>query len=251
VNLSLALDRVGTAVIARRPLSRFIQIDRLVTVLTGLGSATSPPLYLPHGRYTLFMAYDPPAAVRSLSLIDRSGRGFPDWTSIPVSAGDVIAPLVQHAVPAGNYRMAIEASSDCAWQAQVVLNSMLSWEAPPAAFHRRLARPAPILLGNDKNPDFRTEQTGTYAMELTLGDFAPHVAQQPVPEALCPFELGLRAVNGHHLHLARATESNASWPPSFVFLGARDWRVEMKTECTWGLVIKPMVGSSGGGAYWF
>jgi len=71
-----------------------------------------------------------------MSLVDSSGRGFPDWTSIPVAAGEVTAPLVQAVIPAGNYRMAIEASPDCAWQAQVVLNSMLSWEAPPGAFRR-------------------------------------------------------------------------------------------------------------------
>ena len=107
------------------------------------------------------------------------------------------------------------------------------------------------MLGSGKNPDFRIEQTRTYAMELRLGEFVPQIAPQRVPKALCPFKLGLRAVDGHHLDLGRGTEHEASWPPSLVFLGARGWRVQMETECEWELVIRPMVGPSGGGTYWF
>src|SRR5438270_3985511 len=148
VNLTTAVDRVGKDVIARRPLSRFIQIDRLVTVLVGMGSVTSSPLYLPRARYTIFMAYDPPAAVQSVSLVDSLGRGLPDWASVPVPAGDVIALLVQHELGEGNYRMAIEASADCAWEAQVVLNSTLSWETPSRAFQRTSPVPDEIRLGS-------------------------------------------------------------------------------------------------------
>ncbi len=249
MNLSPALDRVGKEMIARRPLSRFIQIDRRVSLLTGMGSGSSS-VYLPHARYTLFMHYDPPSAVQSVNLIDRSGRGFPDWTSIPATAGEVIAPVVQEELTAGTYQLQIEATATCCWQAQLVLNSMLSWEAPPSAFRRTPSLRKPIMLGSGKSPDFRTEETGTYAMLLRLGDFAPHIAAQRMPEAMCPFRLGLRAGDNHRLDLARGAEHEANWP-SFVFLGARDWRVQMETDCEWELTVTPMVGPSGGGAYWF
>jgi hypothetical protein len=250
MSLNAALDRAGKALIIRRPLSRFIQIDRLVTLLTGTGPGSSAPFYLPHARYTMFMSYDPPAAVQSVSLIDHSGRGSPDWNSIGASAGEVVAPLVQEELTAGTYYLRIEATPTCCWMAQLVLNSMLSWEAPPRAFRRASSLPEPIMLGTGKNPDFRIEETGTYAMDLRVGDFAPDIAPRHTPQALCPFSLSLRAADYRHHHLARGTEHDASWP-SWVFLGAGDWTVLMETSCQWELVIRPMVGPSGGGAYWF
>jgi len=69
----LISDRVETLsqrIISHRPLSRFIQIDRLVNVLSGTGSQMSSWFYLPHARYTIFIAADPPGAARSFEIVD-------------------------------------------------------------------------------------------------------------------------------------------------------------------------------------
>jgi hypothetical protein len=248
VNISPALDRVGKEMIARRPLSRFIQIDRLVSLVTAIGSRTISPIDLPHGRYTLFMAYNPPAAAQSVSFIDRAGHGFPDWTSVPVTAGEVIAPLVQEELKAGTYQLQVEATATCCWKAELVLNSMQSWAAPPPAWRRLLPPPQPILLGSSKSLDFRIEQIGTYATDFmidgfTIGQHVPHVM-------LCPFSLALRAADGHLVKLGAGTKHKASWP-SGAFLGAGNWQVEIETKCEWELTLRPMLGPSGGGAHWF
>lgn len=251
MNLTPALERVGKELIARRPLSRFIQIDRLVRVVTGAGTQTAPGLYLPHGRYTVFVDAEPARAARSFALLNDAGEGVrDDWTRIPDDVANVPVPLVQHQLPAANYRMTIEASPSCSWRAQVVLNSMRSWAAPPPAWRPSLPPPAPIMLGSGKSPEFRIEQIGTYALDFSLGNFAPHLAPQRRWEALCPFRLGLRAADGHLFQLGRGTEHEASWPTS-VFLGADNWKVDIDTEGEWDLTIRPMLGPSGGGTNWF
>jgi hypothetical protein len=136
------LETLGQRIISRRPLSRFIQIDRLVTVLTGAGTQTPAGFYLPHARYTVFVEAEPARAARSFAILNRAGEGVrDDWSRIPDDVINVPVPLVQHTLPAGNYRMTIEASPSCSWQARVVLNSMRSWAAPPPAWQPSQAPP--------------------------------------------------------------------------------------------------------------
>lgn len=249
MNLTPTVDRLGKELIARRPLSRFIQIDRLVTVLTGAGTKTTPGFYLPHARYTVFVEAEPVRAARSFSLLNDAGEGVTgDWSRIPDYVANVPVPLVQHELPAGNYRMAIEATPACAWMAQVVLNSIQSWAAPPPAWRRSSPPPQPIMLGSGKSPDFRVEQIGTYATDFMIDGFT---IDQRVPRVkLCPFGLALRAADGHLIKLGAGTEREASWP-SGAFLGAGNWQVDIDTKCEWELTIRPMLGPSSGGAHWF
>jgi hypothetical protein len=44
------LENLGQRIISRRPLSRFIQIDRLIGVFTGAGTETTPVFNLPRAR---------------------------------------------------------------------------------------------------------------------------------------------------------------------------------------------------------
>ena len=183
---------LGQRIISRRPLSRFIQIDRLVNVITATGTHTTPPFYLPHARY-------------------------------------------------------IEASPTCAWRVQVVLNSMTSWEAPPRAWQPPGPPPDRITLRSGASPVFQIAETGDYAMDLVVEGFNGH---HPLPDRICPFRLDLRAADGHPVHLAGGKSDRAEWP-SWKFLGAGQWTVDMDTPCDWQLVVRPMIGPSGGGARWF
>jgi hypothetical protein len=250
VNLSPALDCVGKELIVRRPLSRFIQIDRLVRVVTGAGTQTVPEFYLAHACYTVFVDAEPAWAARSFALLNTAGGGVTDdWTGIPDDVRGLSVPLVQHELPAGNYRMTIDASPTCSWRAQVILNSMRSWSAPPPAWRPSLPPPKPIVLGRGQSPDFRTESTGTYLTEFTVDGFRPGL-RAPRVRPMCPFQLALRAADGHAIPLGAGTGQEASWPSS-VFLGAGEWHVEMETPCEWELTIRPKLGPSGGGANWF
>ncbi|MBJ7610178.1 MAG: hypothetical protein JF887_12215 [Candidatus Dormibacteraeota bacterium] len=84
--------RASSLLLGSRPLSRFVQINRLVMLTTGAGSESSPPFWLPRARYTAFVDYDPEGAVRSFRILDARNRGFPDWSSIPAEVGQVSAP---------------------------------------------------------------------------------------------------------------------------------------------------------------
>jgi hypothetical protein len=237
-------------VIARRPLSRFIQIDRLVTVLTGAGSQTTPAFYVPHARYTVFVDAEPARAARSFAFLNKAGDGVrDDWSRIPDDVINVPVPLVQHELPAGNYEMTIQASPACSWQAQVVLNSMLSWAAPPPAWRPSRLPPDPLTLGSGGSPDFRIEQTGSYQTDFTINGFTPRIAWR-VEKSICPFQLSLRPSGGHLVYLGGGKEKYAHWPGG-AFLGAGNWNVEIETDCPWELTIRPMVGPGGGGARWF
>jgi hypothetical protein len=241
-------ESLGQRLISRRPLSRFIQIDRLVKVLTGTGTRTTPAFYLPHARYTVFPDADPERSARSFALLDEVGRGvFDDWSQFPPDVAGLTVPLVQHELKAGKYRLTIEASPTCAWRVQVVLNSMMSWEAPPRAWLPPGPPPIPITLGNGASPVFQIAETGNYAMDLVIGGFT---RGPPHPKRLCPFRLDLRAADGHSVHLATGESDRAEWP-SWQFLGAGQWTVDMDTQCDWHLVVRPMIGPSGGGARWF
>ena len=235
------LQDVGQAIIGRRPLSRFVQIDRLVTVETGAGTTETPPFRLRHGRYTVFAWYDPPVAVRSLTVVDERGHGLPDCGAIPVAPGEVVAPLVQHVLPTGMYHVEVETWTPiCAWMVRVVLNSMLSWEAPPPAWRPSLPPPQTTGLQSGREPRFRLAQTGLYDIELTIREWrsgAPWFGG-----SVNPYSLDLRASDGHVLHLGQSTP---------LFLGAGEWTVEMKTSDAWHLGIVPVIGPTGGGARGF
>jgi len=84
-------------------------------------------------------------------------------------------------------------------------------------------------------------------MDLVVEGFNGHY---PLPDRICPFRLDLRAADGHPVHLASGKSDRAEWP-SWKFLGAGQWAVDMDTGCDWQLVVRPMVGPSGGGARWF
>ena len=244
------MESLGQRIISRRPLSRFVQIDRLVTVLTGAGTQTTPAFYLPHARYTVFPVADPERSARSFALVDQNGQGVhDDWTRFPPDVHGLSVPLIQHELKAGNYRLTMEtAGSECAWQVQVVLNSMLSWQAPPKAWRPLQPPPEPITVRSGEPREFRIARTGHYEFGFSIDGFdgTPGTFQK----RLCVFNLGLRATDGHRLHLADGVENSAHWP-SGAFLGAGQWAVEMETACEWELTIKPRIGPSGGGTRWF
>jgi hypothetical protein len=115
-----ALKGIGDNIIGRRPLSRFVQIDRLAVVKTGAGPTTTAPFRLPYARYSVFVNYDPPTAVNSFALVDDQGQRLPDWSTIPVDVGEVSAPLVQYELRTGDYRLVIgtttrPAPGACRW----------------------------------------------------------------------------------------------------------------------------------------
>jgi hypothetical protein len=237
---------LGQAIIVRRPLSRFVQIDRLVTVETGAGTTETAPFRLRHGRYTVFAWYDPPAAVRSLTVVDERGHGLPDWGAIPVAPGEVVAPLVQHVLPTGMYHVEVETwTPTCSWMVQVVLNSMLSWEAPPRAWHPLLPPPKTIEVHGGQDQRVRVAQTGLYDIQLTIGEW--RLGAPWFGGSLSPFSLDLRATDGHAIHIVRATESERGSSSPF-FLGAGEWAVDMKGSSEWHLVIAPVIGPRGGGS---
>ncbi|HLB78230.1 MAG TPA: hypothetical protein VJO72_14465 [Candidatus Dormibacteraeota bacterium] len=240
------LQDVGQAIIGRRPLSRFVQVDRLVTAHTGAGTTKTPPCRLPHGRYTVFAAYDPPVAVRSLAVVDERGHALPDWGAIGAAPGEVVAPLVQHVLPTGSYHLEVDTwTPTCAWMVQVVLNSMLSWEAPPRAWRPSLPPPTSAEVHRGQEPRFRLAQTGLYNIDLTVGDWGVGTAW--FGASLNPYSLDLRATDGHVIHIGHATESVGS-SSNPLFLGAGEWTVEIKTGSEWRLVIAPVIGPHGGGS---
>lgn len=89
------MQALGQAIIGRRPLSRFVQIDRLATVETGAGTTATRPIRLRHGRYAVLCGTTLPSrSDRSRSSMN--AHGLPDWGGIPVAPGEVVVPLVQH-----------------------------------------------------------------------------------------------------------------------------------------------------------
>jgi hypothetical protein len=238
-------------ILGHRPFTRLHQIDRLVEVIRATGTYPSPAFHLPHGRYSVFVDADPPRAAQAFDMVNRAGfHVHEDWRWIPENIANVPAPLVQYELLSGDYRITIEMSSSLnAWQAQVVLNSMLSWELAPKPWSPRVSPPRPIPLSAKSSPSFVIEHTGHYATDLTLAGFRADATI--FPEKFCPFRLALRSADGHRVLLGEGETHHASWPSSFHFLGAGRWTVEMETACDWQLVIKPMVGSAGAGTRWF
>jgi hypothetical protein len=238
------MQGLGQAIICRRPLSRFVQIDRLVTVQTGAGTTKTSTFRLRHGRYTVFADYDPPVAVRSLAVVDERGQALPEWGSLAAAPGEVVAPLVQQVLPKGAYHLEVETRTPtCSWMVQIVLNSMLSWEAPPRAWRSSLAPPDRIDMRRGQRPSFRLVQTGLYDIDLKLGDWT---VGGPRFRQIVPYSLDLRAGDGHSIHFGHATTFRGE-SSSPIFLGAGDWTVEMNTTSDWQLGILPVIGPRGGG----
>jgi hypothetical protein len=218
------------------------QIDRLVARQTGSGSTTTASFSLPRALYTVFVAYDPPESVKSFAVVRQQDGPVPNSNAVGVRrAGDVIAPLVQHELPAGSYHVEIGTlSRTCSWDVQVVLNKMLSWRRPPRAWKPSAAPPHVIRMRSDDDPTFLLTQTGRYEPSWTVGP-------DPRQHASHPYSVDLRAADGHTVHLGVATATGGR-SVGFLFLGAGQWTVEMKTDFEWEFALTPVVGPTGGGA---
>lgn len=232
--------------LGHRPLSALFPIDRLVTVESGMGSQVIDARRLPHGRYTIFINFDPADGGETFEVSRDPGNATEHdlrrW-------GSPAVPLVQTELPKGTYRFAVRVrSAGVCWQMQLVLNAMMSWATPPKPWRPRLAPPSLINLTNATEQRFQISQTGHYKMLLRVDGF--QADQKTFPTEFCPFNLGLRAADGHRVHLADGGGNTARWP-DMAFLGAGDWTIEMMTKCEWQLVIRPMLGWAGGGARWF
>jgi len=153
---------LGQRIISRRPLSRFIQIDRLVNVITATGTHTTPPFYLPHARYTVFPNAEPERSARSFALLDEAGGGVhDDWSQFPPDVAGLTVPLVQHELKAGKYRMTIEVSPTCAWRVQVVLNSRRRGKRRPEPGSRQDRHPIRSRCEAVRVPSFRSLKPAT------------------------------------------------------------------------------------------
>ena len=234
------------------PLTRFRpkgrQLDRLVARFTGQGSGTSPPCRLPRARYTVFVTYDPREAVRAFVFADAKGRRWPDWRGLP-AAGEVTAPLVQGLLPAGTYRAEVEtATPTCGYDIQVVLNSMQSWRAVPAACRPRSSPPNAATVRGDGSQTLLVEQTGRYRGDWWVGEPAVH------RRVIHPYTLRLRAADGHDLELGTGGDVGGRRVDrriNPVFLSAGVWTVEMEANVPWELTVSPIVEPTGGGSRGF
>jgi hypothetical protein len=221
------------------------QIDRLVRRETGNGSATTEPFRLPRGRYTVFVNYDPPEAVRSFGLVHLANGAIPNLNATGADrVGDTSAPIVQQELLAGRYRIDVGTDSpSCSWDVQVVLNSMLTWGRAPQAWRPSVAPPKPITVRSGENPVFLLARTGRYNADWTVGPGrSQHVTH--------PHSLVLRAADGHAVHLG-AANGDRGYRRNPHFLGAGEWTVEMTTDVEWELLIAPVVGALGGGTHDF
>lgn len=235
------VETLSQRIIGHRLLSRFFQIDRLMTSLTGRGSQTVPAFYLPHGRYTVFVDADPVRAARSFEIVNDEGeRIYDDWRWIPEFIANVPVPLVQKELPRGNYRITIEiAPPTSSWTIQIVLNSMISWEAPPRPWRPPLPAPDPIRLRSGGNPRFHIARTGHYELDLDSRTDAQNMADGILPVA----KLDLEAEDGHV-----GWSSNLG---NLAFLGAGNWTIKGEPNTEWELVLKPWIGPKGGGTRGF
>ncbi len=127
---------------------------------------------------------------------------------------------------------------------QVVLNSMLSWEAPPRPWRPELPPPEEMTVRSGQSPAFRVARTGYYDAAWTVGP--PRVIGRP----MCPYSLDLRAADGHSIHMGDGTTAGDR-RTSGAFLGAGRWTVDLNTTGAWQLVLTPWIGSRGGGARGF
>lgn len=223
-----------------------VQIDRLVWAETGAGPVETRPIRLPHGRYTIFVDYDPSDAVRRFELIDAHERTRPDWSAIPAEAGEVRAPLVQEELPRGNYRVLIDtATLTCSWSVQVVLNALLSGGKPPALWQSRTPAPAAVTLHSREPAMFALPQSGRYLVRWRLG----HASEDGFP--IHSYTLKLRAADGHEIELGQAIDTEGDRRIDGAYLGAGMWTVDMQTSVDWEVTIAPLVGPLGGGAVGF
>ncbi len=221
------------------------QIDRLVARFTGQGSATSARFRLPRARYTVFVSYDPADTARRFSISTESGQSWPDWSGLP-AAGFVTAPVVQELLPAGMYHVEVETSTPtCAWDVEVVLNSMQSVGRPPPEWEQPSPPPAATTVRSDGPSSLSLGRTGTYLVDWTVGDDRPGPRR-----TIHPYSLRLRAADGHAVDLGAASEGRDRRIDR-VFLGAGEWVVEMETDVRWECVLTAVVGPTGGGSRGF
>jgi hypothetical protein len=174
-----------------------------------------------------------------------SGRSWPDWTGLP-AAGFVTAPVVQELLPADMYHVEVETSTlTCAWDVEVVLNSMQSVGRAPPEWQPPSPPPAVARVHSDGPSSLSLGRTGTYMVDWTVGDDGPGPRR-----VIQPYSLRLRAADGHGVDLGAATEGGERRIDR-VFLGAGQWVVEMETDVRWECMLTPVVGPTGGGSRGF
>jgi hypothetical protein len=236
------------------------QLDINYATTTGVGSMTTAPLKLPHGRYTFFSSADPPTCVQSVALLDHTGIAVADdapqraavlqppaGVSAPVSQLGTVPTLVQQELASGSYRLRVTTSgTGCAWQVQQILNYILSNELPPKPASPPSAPGLDVLLGNlSTDLHFHLDKAGIY-----------HVRWSITPCARYSGDL-IRDGNVEHLGDGNAEPmppGSAIGPQTSdlpMFLGAGDWTAKVATSCFWQIGVSPWRGPTGGGAQGF
>jgi hypothetical protein len=218
------------------------QLDLLRLQESGVGATTTRPFRLLDGRYTVFIFEDPPQCVRGFQLVDRQNRGLQaTWQYEPRLAGALRVPMVQEVVPREDYRIGIRTDgANCAWMAQVVLNSML-YDANPHFATGGPAPPPPPTITVKKGGDtsFRVTAIGFYGANWTM-----------TPDG-CSYSVDLKSPDGRQVHMGDGSPGRTMVNNLPAFIGVEPWSVIVTGDCDWTVNIYPYTGDLGGGTRGF
>src|SRR5437588_8044849 len=227
------------------------QLDINFATPSGIGSMTTAPVKLPHGRYTFFSSADPPTCVTSVVLLDHGGHLVADDTAgrsgalsqAPGAPPDVkvtvnlqmVPTMVQQELPSGSYRLKVTASgAGCAWQVEEILNYMLSNETPLTPMVLPSAPVLDVLLGNTSTDrHFHVDAPGIYKVDWNVTPCDTYSGD-------------LVRSDGGTIHLGDGRGVSVQPGGGFVgpqgtsmptFLGSGDWTARVSTRCFWQIAI--------------